>query len=140
MLEPADYYYTSVESGLICNMKLSCKSSNTMQAAAAKEKQDAKTMYSILDNTKTVWSMVNANNEQVHQAKSEHEKILSQAYSANITATAKNLPTSFSSTTVTVTSLATTEKTKTKHSLPSSSLSLTITVTSTITNNKNNSH
>ena len=62
-----------------------------MQAAAAKGKQDAKAMYSILDNGKTVWSLVNTNNEQVDQNKSEHEKILLQVYSANTITTAEKL-------------------------------------------------
>ena len=104
-----------------------------MQVGAAKEKRDAKAMYNILDNSKTVQSLVNANNEQVDQAKSEHKKILSRAYSANTITTAKNLPASFSSTTITVTSPATTETKAAAYSLPSSSLSSTITVTSTIT-------
>lgn len=92
-----------------------------MQAAAAKEKQDTKAMYSFLDNRKTVWSLVN-NNEQVDQDKSEHKKILSRAYLANIITKGKNLPTSFSSTTVTVIPPTTTETTPAVHSLPSSSL------------------
>ena len=104
-----------------------------MQAAAAKEKQDAKAMYSTLDNSKTVRSLVNANNEQVDQDKSEHEKIFSRAYSVNTITTTKNLPASFSSTTITVTSPATTETTTVAHRLPPLSLSSTITVTSTIT-------
>ena len=131
MFERADRHYTPVDSGLTCNMKSAYKLSKTMQAAAAKEKQGAKAMYSILDNSKTVWSLVNTNNEQVDHAKSGHENILSQAYSAN-TITAKNVPTSFSSTTITVTSPATTETTTAAHSLASSTLSSTITVTSTI--------
>ena len=104
----------------------------TVQAAVAKEKQDAKVIYIILDNSKTVQSLVN---EQVHQEKSEHEKILPlpRAYSANTITTGKNLPTSFSSITVSVTSPTTTGLTTVAHSLPSSSLSSTITVTSTIT-------
>ena len=102
-----------------------------MQAAAAKEKQDTKAMDSFLDNRKTVWSLVN-NNEQVDQDKSEHKKILSRAYLANIITKGKNLPTSFSSTTVTVIPPTTTETTPAVHSLPSSSLWSTIIVTSTI--------
>ena len=103
-----------------------------MQAAVAKEKQDAKAMYSIFDYSKTVWSLVNVDNKQIDQGKSEHEKILLRAYSANTITTAKNLPTLFSSTAITVTSPRTAETTAAAHSLPSSSLSLSITVISTI--------
>ena len=91
MFERADHHYTSVDSGLICNMKSAYKSAKTMQGAAPKEKQDAKAMYSIPDNSKTVRSLVNTNNEQIDPDKSEHEKILSRAYSANTITTAKNL-------------------------------------------------
>ena len=62
MFKRADLHYSPVDSGLIRNMKSAYKSSKTMQAAAAKEKQDAKATYSILDNSKTVRSLVNANN------------------------------------------------------------------------------
>ena len=91
-----------------------------MQAAAAKEKQDAKAMYSILDNIKTVRFPVNANNKQVDQVKSEREKILSRAYLANTIPTAKTLPTSTSSTTITVPSPTTTKTTTAAHNLLSS--------------------
>ena len=77
IFERADHRYTLLDSGLICNMKWAYKSSKTTQAAAAKEKQDAKAMYSILDNSKTVQSLFDASKEQVDQGKSEHEKILS---------------------------------------------------------------
>ena len=88
-------------------------------------------MYSSLDNRKTGWSLVN-NNKQVDQDKSEHKKMLSWAYLANIITKGKNLPTSFSSTTVAVIPPTTTETTPAVHSLPSWSLWSTITVTSTI--------
>ena len=68
-----------------------------MKRTTAKEKQDAKAMYSILGNSKTVWFLVNTNlaiakqfgpwstpiTTRLTRTKVEHNEILSRAYSTN---------------------------------------------------------
>ena len=89
-----------------------------MQAAATKQKQDAKALYSMLTIAKqfSPWSMPITS--RLTRTKVNAKKILSRVYSANKTITTKTLPTWFSSTTITVTSPITIERTTAAHSLP----------------------
>ena len=131
MFERTDCHYTPVESGLIRNMKSAYEKWKAMQAAATKQKQDAKALYSMLTIAKqfSPWSMPITS--RLTRTKVNAKKILSRVYSANKTITTKTLPTWFSSTTITVTSPITIERTTAAHSLPWSWLLSTITVTST---------